>query len=62
MWNSNNPDLWQKALNRYWTFVKSSNLALEKEMEVHRPEPLCLDHEDAQELCGKQRAIDSRII
>jgi hypothetical protein len=33
MWNSNNPDLWQKALNRYWTFVKSSNLALEKEMD-----------------------------
>jgi hypothetical protein len=33
MWNSNNPDLWQKALNRYWTFVKTSNLALEKEMD-----------------------------
>ena len=33
MWNSNNPDLWQNALNRYWTFVKFSNLALEKEMD-----------------------------
>jgi hypothetical protein len=33
MWNSNDPGLWQKALNRYWTFVKPSNLALEKEME-----------------------------
>src|SRR5258708_7231145 len=25
--------LWQKALTRYWTFVKPSNLALEKEMD-----------------------------
>ena len=33
MWNSNDPSLWQNALNRYWTFVKPSNLALEKEME-----------------------------
>src|ERR1700723_3149569 len=33
MWNTNNSDLWQKALNRYWAFVKPSNLALEKEME-----------------------------
>jgi hypothetical protein len=33
MWNSNDPDLWQEALNRYWTKVKPSNLALEKEME-----------------------------
>jgi hypothetical protein len=32
MWNNNDPGLWQKALNRYWTFVKPSNLALEKEM------------------------------
>jgi hypothetical protein len=30
MWNSNDPDLWQEALNRYWTFVNPSNLALEK--------------------------------
>jgi hypothetical protein len=22
MWNTNDPDLWQKALKRYWTFVK----------------------------------------
>jgi hypothetical protein len=33
MWNTNDPDLWQKALNRYWTFVKASNLELEKEMD-----------------------------
>ena len=33
MWNTNDPDLWQEALNRYWTFVKPSNLALEKEMD-----------------------------
>jgi hypothetical protein len=34
MWNTNDPDLWQKALKRYWTFVKPSNLALEEEMDV----------------------------
>ena len=33
MWNTNDPDLWQEALNGYWTFVKPSNLALEKEMD-----------------------------
>lgn len=33
MWNSNDQDLWQKALNRYWEFVKPSNLALEKAMD-----------------------------
>jgi hypothetical protein len=33
MWNTNDLDLWQKALNRYWTFVKPSNLELEKEMD-----------------------------
>jgi hypothetical protein len=33
LWNTNDLDLWQKALNRYWTFVKPSNLALEKEMD-----------------------------
>jgi hypothetical protein len=33
MWNTNDLDLWQKALNRYWTFVKPSNLALEKEID-----------------------------
>ena len=34
MWNSNDPGFWQKALHLYWTFVKPSNLALEKEMEL----------------------------
>jgi hypothetical protein len=33
MWNSNEPGLWQNALGRYWTFVKASNLELEKEMD-----------------------------
>jgi hypothetical protein len=33
LWNSNDSDLWQKALNWYWTFVKPSNFALEKEMD-----------------------------
>ena len=33
MWNTNDPDLWQNSLNRYWTFVKPPNLALEKEMD-----------------------------
>jgi hypothetical protein len=33
LWNSNDPHLWKKALNRYWKFVKPSNLALEKEMD-----------------------------
>jgi hypothetical protein len=33
LWNSNDHNLWQNALNRYWTFVKPSNLALEQEMD-----------------------------
>jgi hypothetical protein len=33
MWNTNDPGLWQNALGRYWTFVKASNLELEKEMD-----------------------------
>jgi hypothetical protein len=33
MWNTGDPDLWQDALNRYWTFVKESNLEIEKEMD-----------------------------
>jgi hypothetical protein len=32
MWDGNDPDLWRKALHRYWDFVKPANLALEKEM------------------------------
>jgi hypothetical protein len=30
MWNSNKRELWGQALERYWTKVKVSNLALEK--------------------------------
>ncbi len=33
LWNSHNPDLWKKALDRYWTFVEPPNLALEREMD-----------------------------
>jgi hypothetical protein len=33
LWNTNDPDLWQNALNRYWTFVKPSNLELERDMD-----------------------------
>jgi hypothetical protein len=33
MWNTNDPALWQNALSRYWTFVRASNLELEKEMD-----------------------------
>src|SRR5580704_169193 len=33
LWNGNDPNLWKRALNRYWEFVKPSNLALEKEMD-----------------------------
>jgi hypothetical protein len=33
LWNGNDPNLWKKALKRYWEFVKSSNLALEMEMD-----------------------------
>jgi hypothetical protein len=33
LWNSNSADLWEWALDRYWSFVKASNLALEKEMD-----------------------------
>ena len=33
LWSCNDRELWQKAFARYWTFVKPSNLALEKEMD-----------------------------
>jgi hypothetical protein len=33
MWNSNDPDLWRQGLDRYWTFVKPSHLALEREID-----------------------------
>jgi hypothetical protein len=33
MWSTNDLDLWQNALSRYWTFVKPPNMALEKEMD-----------------------------
>jgi len=33
LWSSANPAIWQKALQRYWEFVKSSNIALEHRME-----------------------------
>ena len=33
LWKSRDQQTWQKALHRYWTFVKPANLALEKEMD-----------------------------
>jgi hypothetical protein len=33
LWNSADPAVWKKALQRYWEFVKSSNIALEHRME-----------------------------
>lgn len=33
LWNSANPEVWGKALQRYWEFVKLSNIALEHRME-----------------------------
>jgi hypothetical protein len=38
MWNGSDPDTWQRALDRYRTFVKPSNLALENEMDRLDPE------------------------
>ena len=32
MWNSNDSQMWNEALDRYWTFVKPSHIDLEKEM------------------------------
>lgn len=33
LWKSRDQQTWQKALHRYWTFVKPANLALEMEMD-----------------------------
>jgi hypothetical protein len=33
LWNGNDPNIWKRALSRYWAFVRPSNLALEKEMD-----------------------------
>jgi hypothetical protein len=33
IWNSNSENEWNKALERYWEFVKPENIILEKEME-----------------------------
>jgi len=38
MWNSNDSELWEEALSRYWTFVKPSNMSLEKEMDQLDPD------------------------
>lgn len=32
LWNSKNPEVWEKVLLRYWEFVKPSNTALEQSM------------------------------
>lgn len=33
LWNGGDQQTWQRALDRYWNFVKSANLALEREMD-----------------------------
>lgn len=33
MWTGNDPDLWRQGLDRYWTFVKPSHIALEREID-----------------------------
>jgi hypothetical protein len=33
LWNSSNPAAWEKALQRYWEYVKPSNIELEQSME-----------------------------
>ena len=33
LWNEPSSDLWEKALKRYWSYVKPTNLELEKEMD-----------------------------
>jgi hypothetical protein len=33
LWNGGDQQDWQRALDRYWTFVKPANLALEREMD-----------------------------
>lgn len=33
LWNGGDQQTWQRALDRYWTFVKPANLALEREMD-----------------------------
>lgn len=33
LWHSSDPQKWDRALNRYWTFVKAGNLELEKALE-----------------------------
>ncbi len=38
LWNSNDGELWGRALKRYWAFVKPTNLALERELDVLNPE------------------------
>jgi hypothetical protein len=33
LWNGGDQQAWQRALDRYWSFVKPANLALEREMD-----------------------------
>jgi hypothetical protein len=33
VWNSKDPDEWKQALQRYWRYVLSANLSLEREMD-----------------------------
>src|SRR5437773_2716694 len=43
LWQSRDPDEWDRALTHYWDFVQPANLGLEREMES-------LDAQRVQEL------------
>jgi hypothetical protein len=34
LWHSSDSGTWQKALKRYWEFVKPTNVTLERDMEA----------------------------
>jgi hypothetical protein len=34
LWNSPEAELWNKALERYWDFIKPANLELERRLEL----------------------------
>ena len=38
LWHSNNPDDWDQAIKRYWSFVKKENVALEESLNAFQIE------------------------
>ncbi len=37
LWESSDPTEWQLALDRYWRYIKPSNVALERELDALEP-------------------------